>query len=161
MALAQGFVKRSGYFAKPVEIGYDWAIMAPATGSDHEQVRLLLQRINDAWLRGPAEEIPQRLAECFHDQIAMQGPEFQALAGGKAACARSYQDFMRQAKIRDCRLAEPQIHVTGDTAIATYAWDMTYEMNGRVYAESGHDLFVFTRADGKWLAVWRALLQSR
>jgi len=47
--------------------------MAPATGSDREQVRLVLQRINDAWLRGPAEEIPQRLAGCFHDEMAMRG----------------------------------------------------------------------------------------
>lgn len=135
--------------------------MSPATGSDHEQVRRVLQCINDAWLRGPVEEIPQKLADCFHDQIAMRGPEFQELAGGKAACAKSYQDFLGQAKIRDCKLAEPQIHVTDDTAIATYGWDMTYEMNGQVYAESGHDLFVFARTNGKWLVVWRALLQSR
>ncbi len=142
-------------------MGYDWAIMTPATSSDHEQVRLLLQRINDAWLHGPADEIPRKLEECFHDEIAMRGPEFQELAGGKAACAKSYQDFLQLAKIQKCTLAEPQIHVTGDTAVATYSWNMTYELNGQSYTEAGHDLFVFTRQEGKWLAVWRALLPSR
>jgi len=135
--------------------------MTPATSSDHEQVRLVLQRINDAWLRGAAEEIPEKLADCFHDQIAMQGPDFQVLAGDKAAFAKSYQTFVQQAKIQNCKLTDPQIHVAGDTAVATYAWEMTYEMNGQSYSESGHDLFAFTRQDGKWLAVWRLLLPSR
>jgi ketosteroid isomerase-like protein len=135
--------------------------MTPATASDQEQIRRILRRINDAWLVGPAAEIPQRLADCFHDQIAMRGPEFQELAGGRDACAKSYQDFLQQATIQDCKLEEPRIHVTGGTAVATYGWDMTYELNSQVYTESGHDLFVFTGADGKWLAVWRALLPSR
>ncbi len=117
--------------------------------------------MNDAWLHGAAEEIPWKLEGCFHDEIAMRGPEFQELAGGKAACAKSYQDFLQQARIQNCTLAEPQIHVTGDTAVATYGWNMTYELNGQSYSETGHDLFVFTRQEGKWLAVWRALLPSR
>lgn len=142
-------------------MGYDWPIMTPATSSDHEQVRLVLQRINDAWLNGAAEEIPEKLGQCFHDQAAMCGPDFQQLAVGKAACAQSYQTFLQQAKIEKCSLAEPQIQVTGDTAVATYGWDMTYELNGQSYSESGHDLFVFTHHEGKWLAVWRALVPSR
>ena len=54
--------------------------------------------------------------------------------------------------------SEPEIYVTGDTAVAVYAWKMTYEMGGEEYRETGHDLFVFTRAGGNWLAVWRAIL---
>jgi hypothetical protein len=82
-------------------------------------------------------------------------------AAGKAACAKSYQDFLNQAKIRNCKLAEPLIDVAGDTAVAACAWEMTYELNGQTYSESGHDLFVFNRDQGKWLAVWRTLLPSR
>ncbi len=135
--------------------------MMPAASSDHEQVRLLLQRINDAWLRGPVEQIPQKLGDYFHDQMVIRGPDFQELGRGKAACAKSYRDFLNQAKVHRCQLAEPQIDVAGDTAVAAYAWEMTYELNGQTYTESGHDLFAFTRDRGRWLAVWRTLLPSR
>lgn len=134
--------------------------MTPATSNDHEQVGLLLQRINDAWLHGPAEEILQKLEDCFHDQIVIRGPDFRELGRGKVACAKSYEDFLRQAKVQHCKLAEPHIDITGDTAIAAYAWEMTYELNGQSHTEAGHDLFVFTRDQGKWLAVWRTLLPS-
>ncbi len=135
--------------------------MMPAANSDQEQVRLLLQRINDAWLQGPVEQIPQKLEDCFHHQMVIRGPDFQELGRGKAACAKSYQDFLNQAKVHRCQLAEPHSDVAGDTAVAACAWEMTYELNGQTYTESGHDLFVFTRDQGRWLAVWRTLLPSR
>jgi len=135
--------------------------MTPATSDDHEQVRLLLQRINDAWLHGPADEIPEKIEDCFHDEMVMRGPDFQELGRGKALCAKSYRDFLHQAKVQSCNLDEPRIDIAGDSAIAAYAWEMTYELNGQSYTESGHDLFVFTRQDGKWVAVWRALFPSR
>ncbi|HYM10166.1 MAG TPA: nuclear transport factor 2 family protein [Bryobacterales bacterium] len=126
-----------------------------------EQVRLLLGKINDAWLKRRPEEIAEALAGCFHDDIVVLGPGFQEIARGSAACVKSYEDFARQAAVRKCQLSEPDVHVAGDTAVAVYAWEMTYEMGGQDYQESGHDLFVLARrAGGKWQAVWRALLPS-
>lgn len=75
-------------------------------------MRQALQRINDAWLHGPSEEIPSKLEPCFHDQIVMIGPAFQELGCGRQAVAKSYQDFVQQAKVKNCKLAEPSIHIT-------------------------------------------------
>ena len=136
-------------------------IMPPDTKNDHGQVRMALQQINDAWLHGPSEDIAQSLEDCFHDEMVIRGPDFQELSRGKAACAQSYLDFLHQAKIQNCKLEEPEIDIAGDTAIATYGWEMTYELAAQTYTEAGHDLFVFTRREGKWLAAWRALLPSR
>jgi hypothetical protein len=33
-------------------------------------------------------------------------------------------------------------------------------MQGRVYQESGRDIFVLTRAGGRWQVIWRAVLLS-
>jgi hypothetical protein len=46
--------------------------------------------------------------------------------------------------------------------VATYDWEMTYELAGNANHETGHDIFVFSfsRAAGRWLAVWRLLLPS-
>ena len=93
--------------------------------------------------------------------MVMRGTDLQELCRGKGACAKSYEDFLNQARIQNCKLAEPQIDVAGDTAVASYAWEMTYELNGTSYNETGQDLFVFTRQNGDWLALSRALLPSR
>ena len=129
--------------------------------ADKAQIRLLIDRINDAWLKGPPEQIPAAMEDCFHNQMVIRGgPDFQLMAGGKAACIQSYTDFLRQASVRACTLSEPQIDVSGDTAVAICPWDMTYELNGQEYRESGHDMFILSRVDGKWTAVWRALLPA-
>jgi hypothetical protein len=128
--------------------------------TDEESVRELVARINDAWLKGRPEDIPSALDGCFHEQMTIKGPDFQTIGSGKEACIRSYSDFLQQASVRECTLSEPDVEVVGDTAIASYSWKMTYELSGQEYRESGHDLFVFTRDQGRWLAVWRALLPA-
>jgi hypothetical protein len=47
-----------------------------------------------------------------------------------------------------------------NSAVATYSWEITYEMQAQAYQELGRDLFVLTRAGGRWLVIWRAVLLS-
>ena len=128
---------------------------------DREEIRLLLNKINDAWLAGPPDGIPGVLNECFSADMVIRGPGFQAMGRGKEACVKSYVDFVRQARVRSCTLSEPEIDHFGDTAIAAYSWEMTYELDGHEYHDSGHDLFVLSRVEGRWLAVWRAMLPAQ
>lgn len=125
---------------------------------DAGQIRALIQRINDAWLKGPRENIAAALADCFDDAMTIKGPGMVTLSEGKRASARSYADFVQQAAIRECALDEPEIHVVGHAAVATYGWTMTYVLNGQEYREAGFDIFAFSRIDGNWKAIWRALL---
>ena len=46
----------------------------------------------------------------------------------------------------------------GDTAVASFSWDIEYEMQKKVSRENGRDIFVFARARGTWRAVWRTML---
>ena len=133
----------------------------PATPeSDREAVRRVVHKINDAWLKGHPDDMPLVLDDCFGEDITIKGPDFQEAARGKQAAIEGYVDFARRAEMRECQLAEPVIDLYGDTAIATYSWEMTYALDGREYRESGHDLFVFVRNEGLWRAVWRLLLQA-
>ncbi|HXZ78463.1 MAG TPA: nuclear transport factor 2 family protein [Terriglobales bacterium] len=128
--------------------------------SDLEQIQILLKSINDAWLKGRPEDVPQALTPHFHPDICIKGPGLQMMAKGRDACARSYQEFLQQATLKDCALSEPEVSVYGDTAVATFKWEMTYVLQGQEYRESGYDLFVLCRADGRWLACWRAMLPA-
>lgn len=125
---------------------------------DRAHIRDLLTTINNAWLKGDPESLPRTLAECFHDKVVFRGPDFREVARGVPGCIATYQDFLSHATVLDARLGEPQIDLAGDAAIAAYDWEMTYRLEGKEHTESGHDLFVFTRDDVRWLVRWRALL---
>jgi hypothetical protein len=51
-----------------------------------------------------------------------------------------------------------QVDAVGDTAIASFRYEMIYERDGQRSRASGRDLGVFTREGGQWLAVWRTML---
>jgi len=119
----------------------------------------VLAKINDAWLHGTASEVAGLIRPYFDDDMVMRGPGFQEIGRGGDLCSQSYAQFLEAAVVNECKLEEPAINVTGDTAVATYGWDMTYTLEGQRYRETGHDVFVFARHAGAgWKAVWRAML---
>jgi uncharacterized protein (TIGR02246 family) len=125
------------------------------------EVRALVGRINQAWLEGRPEDLPSALSECFsEDVVFVVGPAFKVVARGREACMAGYAAFVRRAKIDRCQLSDPEIEIADATAVASYGWEMVYMIDGEERRESGHDLFVFTRTDGMWRAVWRAILPS-
>jgi hypothetical protein len=115
-----------------------------------------LTRINQAWVQGRFEE----LNECFHENMMIVGPGFQAMGKGREACIRSYREFSAAAVVHEYNEREPTIDVWANTAVAVYGWEIVYEIKGQRSRESGQDLFVFAREEGVWRTVWRAMLPS-
>ncbi len=114
----------------------------------------LIERLNDTWVKGS----PEQLASFFREDIAMVNPDFTNRTEGREACVASYVDFCSQAKINDFTLGETSIDVFGHTAIATYTYEIGYEMGGEQFSDSGRDLFVFIRENDRWQAVWRTMI---
>ena len=127
---------------------------------DEDDIRQLIRYMNDSWLAGPVEEIPARLDACFHENMVIRGADLTVTGAGKDACIQSYLDFVQQAAIRECTLADPEIDLAGDTATAVYNWEMTYELEGTEYSEAGADILMLSRVDGRWLVTWRLMLPS-
>jgi uncharacterized protein (TIGR02246 family) len=124
-----------------------------ASAIDREEVRQLLKRISDAWRTGQ----PGKLHEYFHEDMVIVGPGYREMGTGREACVQSYEEFLRNATIQEYKESEPVVRAWGNTAIATYDWEMAYEMNGRAGREVGTDLFVFGRENDRWVAIWRAI----
>jgi len=122
-----------------------------------EEVLAVIRQLNDTWATGH----PEQLAEFFHEDIVMVHPDFSGRSQGRDACIASYAEFCSQATIHGVKLGEPGIEVFGDTAVTTYSWEVDYEMGGERFKDSGRDLFVFVREDGKWQAVWRTMIISQ
>jgi ketosteroid isomerase-like protein len=121
---------------------------------DKTEIRGILEKINKAWSKGN----PDDLNEYFHEDLVILSPELQRMGEGKEACVQSYKDFMAQAVVHEYRERDYAIDVWGNTAVATYAFEIAYEMNGQTFQESGHDMFVFSRDEEKWLVVWRMVI---
>lgn len=124
--------------------------------SEREEIRNLVKKINRAWLDGAWAE----LEGYFDDDAVIKGPSFELAGRGKEACVKGYEDFARQALVRDFKSSDPGVDRWDDTAVATVPWEISYEMNGQIHHDFGHDIFVFVRQEGKWRAVWRAVLPS-
>ncbi|HLH09801.1 MAG TPA: nuclear transport factor 2 family protein [Terriglobales bacterium] len=134
---------------------------SPGFYEDRQAIRKLIDTINHAWLNGPLDQMEVTLGACFHENMIIKGPGLRELCRGRTACARSYKEFVEQSNILDCKLSHAEIDVAGNTAAATYSWNMSYEMHGKRRRESGEDFFVFTRDDGRWWAHWRVILVTR
>ncbi len=114
----------------------------------------IINKINSSWI----ESNPESLRNYFHDNIMIVSPELKVLGKGIEECIKAYTDFINQATIIEHNISEPEIYVFENTAIASYKYDFAWELKGKSYRESSHNLFVFTYTDSRWLAVWRKIL---
>ncbi len=129
--------------------------MAPgkATGVEGEILQLL-KEINETWVKGD----PKRLADFFHENMVIVHPDFTTRGEGREVCVQSYLEFCNNAKVLDFKEMNHAVDRYGDTVVATYRFEITYEMNGETYDETGWDLFVLVRREGRWLVAWRTLI---
>ena len=124
--------------------------------ADHEAVVNALARIQNAWVQGR----PQDLPALFHKDIVLAFPGFAGAARGRRAAAGTFTDFLREAEPIGYHEQDLQVEVAGDTAVATYTFELHYRRKGSSFRSTGRDLWVFTRHAGAWLATWRTLLNA-
>lgn len=115
-----------------------------------------VRQINDAWRSGDAVDI----GHLFHPDAVIVHPGFESRTEGREACVDSYVAFALQARISRLEEFEPQIDVVGDTAVVTYGFEIDYEMEGQAFEDGGTDLFVLTRTNDGWQAIWRTLVMD-
>jgi ketosteroid isomerase-like protein len=117
-------------------------------------VRDSLRRINEAWFSGQ----PEKMKPLLDEKIVMTFPGFVGRSEGQEAFIAGYTDFCGQALMISFQESDLQVDVSGATAVASYAFEMTYERNGDKYLSKGRDLWVFTQRQDEWVAVWRTML---
>jgi uncharacterized protein (TIGR02246 family) len=120
-----------------------------------EEVRLVLSAVSAAWQARRYDE----LAQFFADDMVFALPGSSAHLEGAPAIVESYREFMDRVTLTEYREDVPRIDVWGETAVATFRWEMTWLAGNVSNHETGHDVFVFRRAPGApWRAVWRTMI---
>ena len=119
-----------------------------------EAVSAAMQRINRTWL----DRRPEDLVPLFHPNMTLVLPGFGGRAEGRETIVAGFADFCSNATVHEYREADYHADVIGDTAIASFTYEMVYERSGKRSLATGRDLWVFVRQGNEWIAVWRAML---
>ena len=116
-----------------------------------EQIWKAIQAANRAWLDGRPEEV----ASLFHEDVVMIAPNMERVVRGRDAMVQSSIDYCAQVKTHAFTELDHVVDVFADTAIATFRFDVTYEINGARHQEIGQEILAFERQGQAWRAVWR------
>ena len=119
------------------------------------EVRDALRQINAAWLAGRYQE----LVALVHEDVVMAGPASGGGTSGRGPFVAGFRDFVENARIHAFTETDHQVDVAGNTGVARYRFEMTYEHGGGRYRSTGRDFWVFEEHAGRWLAVWRTIFE--
>ncbi len=113
-----------------------------------------MRRINEAWLAGRVQD----LAPLVHPGVVMVLPGFGGREQGRQNFLGGFHDFCKNAKVQEFQEQDLEADVVGTTAVVSFRYQMVYERSGKRYRSTGRDLWVFQLEAGRWIAVWRAML---
>ena len=125
------------------------------TLAEQKTVESLLKSIVAASNTGNLEE----LKKYFHSSMVIEGPEFQERKEGRDQCIQHYEELRRNVKILSFKDSDYQVNVWEDTAVASCRFEVQIETEGEVFNYTGRDLYVFSRKNGEWQAIWNAIVQ--
>lgn len=114
----------------------------------------IVKQINREWSAGN----PKNLDKYFHPDIIITGPDHNILGSGRDECVESYVEFTGRAADIDFEITSFDVRIWESTAYVRYEYDISWTDRGKRNSEKGRDIFFFTNADGKWLAVMRTIL---
>jgi len=120
------------------------------------EVRRALGALSAAWQERRYDDLALLLA----DDMVFALPGFAGRLEGAVAVVASYREFMDRVTLTSYRESAHAVDVWGETAVASYRWEMAWLAGGVPNQEAGHDVFVFRRAAGSggiWRAVWRTM----
>jgi uncharacterized protein (TIGR02246 family) len=118
-----------------------------------EEVSRALSAINQAWLEGR----PRDLSALFDPKIVTLVPGGVRVEG-REALVQSFVDMCENARVHAFEERDRQVDVFGDAAVASVAFTIAYEREGASYRATGRDVWVFSRREEGWRAVYRTML---
>jgi hypothetical protein len=132
--------------------------MGDSTGADRDADRdgvvAALACLKDAWLEGRYAD----LTPLMHPDAVIAVPGASARVVGRDAVVAAFAAFGAVATVESVELGVVEADVVGSTATGGFRFVLIYSQGGHRTMTRGRDLWVFTREEGRWLAVWRAVI---
>jgi len=115
-----------------------------------------VKEINRAWFSARWDD----LATLLDPGVIFSSPDSLGRAEGRDACIASYQEFLTQATIGWFQDHEWQVDLNGNVAVASYRFEISYEMGGTMLSEGGRDIWVLRLDEVGWTGIWRTITQG-
>jgi uncharacterized protein (TIGR02246 family) len=116
-------------------------------------IRRVVAGISTAWRSKRIAE----LHDLFADDVVLIAPGARARLQGRAAVVETYREFAESTANHDYSESDLAVDVFGDTAIATYRFEIAWTRDNARYRETGTDVLVLAHRDGAWRVVWRTI----
>jgi len=119
------------------------------------EVTRTLAALSAAWRERRYDDLADFLAE----DMVFALPGFSGRLEGASAVVASYREFMERATLTAYEESPLAVDVWGETAVASFRWEMAWLAGGVPNRETGHDVFVLRRTapEAPWRAVWRTM----
>jgi ketosteroid isomerase-like protein len=110
-----------------------------------------VQAIYAGWTAGK----PDALGDLVHPAAAASGPSGGDRAEGREAVLRRFAERLQGAKARSFALSREHVQLLGlgDTAVATFTYEISTEKDGKAGVLNGTEMMVLVRRSGKWRLV--------
>jgi uncharacterized protein (TIGR02246 family) len=119
--------------------------------SDEDQIWDAIVAANQAWLRGE----PAAVAALFAPDVVGIHPNLDGAVRGRDAMVQSFVDYVAQVRTHHFDEQERSVEVLGAIAVATYRFEVRYEIAGATRDECGQEVLVLRRGGDGWQVVWR------
>lgn len=117
----------------------------------------LIAEVGQAWRARRFEE----LSRYFHEAMVIGAPgQTLTLIQGREACIEAYRDLLDGAEIETYAEEPAWVGVWGATAVASYAWVMTFSDEDGAHAAAGNDVLTLAKGPHGWRVVGRMLLET-
>jgi len=126
----------------------------PGSMNVEGEIQDIVREINRAWL----ERRPADLARFLDDEIVIVPPGLRGAVHGRQAAVDSYEQFADAATMHAADFDDADVHVWGDTAVATYRFTLDYALSGARSHDTGWDVLVLRHTPGTWRVVWRTII---
>jgi ketosteroid isomerase-like protein len=119
------------------------------------EVQNALAAINRAWRSGRVSDMVPYL----HPDVVMTMPGFTGSIAGRDKLIAGFEEFCANARVVEYTESDQIIEVIGNSAVVSFKFDMLYERPKYRERSQGRDLWLFQRDSGKWVAVWRTMIE--
>lgn len=119
------------------------------TRASEDEAAAFVKALNETWTKGAAHE----LDHYFHPHMVAITATDRDILRGRQACLASWETFSRAATIHQWTERDMDVKVHGDTAVVTYYFDMSFDIQVRTIRLGGRDMFVLVKENGRWWAV--------
>lgn len=115
------------------------------------EIEQVLESIAHAWRHHRLGE----LGDFLDDDVVFVAPGFRERLVGRAPLVERFRRFLDEATITEYVERDLTVDVFGDTAVATFLWEMEWDFEASTFRQRGHDVVVLTQRAQGWRVVFR------